>query len=126
MPLVEYCSEVREKNLVVRQREFAERLQERSSASAVCSARYIFLAFSRSRQRGGIWCHMINLVYGVCCSPFQPFRGELGHSKCIYRKGVSPEGGDDWQVMEVYYWSFVIVVADLCVFFKQIAELRAP
>lgn len=80
----------------------------------------------REREReklGGIWRHMINLVYGVCRSPLQPFREELGHSKYIYRKGVSPEGGDDWQVMERYYWILVILAADLCVFFKQIVEL---
>ena len=69
---------------------------------------------------------MINLVYGVCRSPsLQPFRKELGHSKYIYRKGVSPEGVGmtDWQVMERYYWILVILATDLCVFFKQIAEL---
>jgi len=54
------------------------------------------------RHLGGTWRHMINLVYGVCRSPsLQPFREELGHSKYIFRKGVSPKGvgmtGKSWR-----------------------------
>ena len=64
-----------------------------------CCVRHIFFSdFPKAvKQHWGIWRHMINLVYGVCRSPsLQPFRKELGHSKYIYRKGVSLEGGDDW------------------------------
>lgn len=109
----------REMSFGVRQREFAERLQERLRRCASgfwCAVNIFSQSFPKpSGNSEKHWCCMINLVYGVCRSlSLQPFQEELGHSKYIYRKGVSPEGGDDRQVMEGYYWNLVILVADLC------------
>lgn len=85
---------------------------------------YIFFFRFPCNKSWRIWRHTIILVYGVCyASPllFSPFE-ELGHVNIFIERGFLKRVGRWLASLERYYWILAILVADLCVFFKQITD----